>query len=173
MYLKWLKFCGSTELISKFQLPGWLGTFQPGQKLIWKNLPSQCLRFLAFFQRFGFYGHLEASSGNVQERRPCLTFVFTFGNMFMFQFMEVPGGRPGASKHWSSKIFWNKTSFRGLGPPPLNAGQVSRKCVLGRFFFTARGEDWGTYGFFLNHVLPPRPSKSYGVGWGCGWPIRF
>ena len=44
--------------------------------------------------------------------------------MFL-QFMEVPGGCPGASKHWSSKIFFNKTSFRGLGPPPLNAGQVS------------------------------------------------
>jgi len=26
----------------------------------------------------------------------------------------------------------------------------------------------GTWGFYLNHVLPPRPSKSYGVGWGGG-----
>ena len=25
----------------------------------------------------------------------------------------------------------------------------------------------GTWGFYLNHVLPPRPSKSFGVvGWG-------
>ena len=26
----------------------------------------------------------------------------------------------------------------------------------------------GTWGFYLNHVLPPRPSKSYRVGWGGG-----
>ena len=80
-------------------------------------------KLVAFFQRLVFYGHLEAFSGKVQENWPCLTFVFTLGNMFL-QFMEVPGGCPGASKHWSSKIFLNKTSFRGLGPPPLNAGQV-------------------------------------------------
>ena len=44
-------------------------------------------------------------------------------------------------------------------------------------FLTLRG----TWGFYLNHVLPPRPSKSYRVGWwgggvgwgGGGWPIRF
>ena len=62
-------------------------TLQPGQKLIWKNLPSKSLRFLAFFQRLGFYGHLEAFSGKVQAK-----------------FMEVLGGCPGASEHWSSKI---------------------------------------------------------------------
>ena len=108
-----LKFCGGQgtcpmSLYSKFQRPGWSGTLQPGQKLIWKNLPSKSLRFLAFFQRLGFYGHLEAFLGKVQAK-----------------FMEVPGGCPGASEHWSSKIFLNKTSFGGLEPPPLNAGQVS------------------------------------------------
>ena len=35
-------------------------------------------------------------------------------------------------------------------------------------FLTLRG----TWGFYLNHVLPPRPSKSYRVRWGgvvVGW----
>ena len=32
----------------------------------------------------------------------------------------------------------------------------------------------GTWAFYLNHVLPPRPSKSYRVvGWVGGWPVRF
>ena len=31
-------------------------------------------------------------------------------------------------------------------------------------FLTLRG----TWGFYLNHVLPPRPSKSW--GWVVGWP---
>ena len=31
-------------------------------------------------------------------------------------------------------------------------------------FLTLRGP----WGFYLNHVLPPRPSKSYRVGWGGG-----
>ena len=31
-------------------------------------------------------------------------------------------------------------------------------------FLTLRG----TWGFYLNHVLPPRPSKSYRVGWWGG-----
>ena len=31
----------------------------------------------------------------------------------------------------------------------------------------------GTWGFYLNHVVPPRPSKSYGwVEWGGG-PLDF
>ena len=33
-------------------------------------------------------------------------------------------------------------------------------------FLTLRG----TWGFYLNHVLPPRPSKSYRVGGGVGGP---
>ena len=32
-------------------------------------------------------------------------------------------------------------------------------------FLTVRG----TWGFYLNHVLPPRPSKSYRVGWWWWW----
>ena len=37
-------------------------------------------------------------------------------------------------------------------------------------FLTLRG----TWGFYLNHVIPHMGSKSYRVGGGVGWwPIRF
>ena len=31
----------------------------------------------------------------------------------------------------------------------------------------------GTQGWYLNHVLPIRPSKSYSQGWVGLWPMRF
>ena len=37
----------------------------------------------------------------------------------------------------------------------------SLSTLTGDTFLTLRG----TWGFYLNHVLPPRPSKSYRVGW--------
>ena len=36
-------------------------------------------------------------------------------------------------------------------------------------FLTLRG----SWGFYLNHVLPPRASKSYGVGWGGGGVVGW
>ena len=96
-----MKFCGhlsicEDSLYSKFQLPGWSGTFQAGQRLI---LKSKSLRFLAFFQRLCFYGYLEAFSGQVQESRPCLTFDFTYWDMF-FDLKKSSGGCQEASESW-------------------------------------------------------------------------
>ena len=99
-----MKLCGCQDtcpmrLYSKFQLPGWSGTLQAGQRLIFKNLPCKSPRFLAFFQRLCFYGYLEAFSGKVQESRPCLTFNFTYWDMF-FDLKKASGGCQEASESW-------------------------------------------------------------------------
>ena len=99
-----MKLCGCQDtcpmrLYSKFQVPGWSGTFQAGQRLILKNLPCKSPRFLVFFQRLCFYGYLEAFSGQVQESRPCLTFDFTYWDMF-FDLKKSSGGCQEASKSW-------------------------------------------------------------------------
>ena len=99
-----MKFCGhlsicEESLYSKFQLPGWSGTFQAGQRLIFRNLPCKSPRFLAFFQRLCFYGYLEAFSGKVQGSRPCLTFDFIYWDMF-FDLKKASGGCQEASESW-------------------------------------------------------------------------
>ena len=99
-----MKLCGCQDtcpmrLYSKFQLPGWSGTLQAGQRVIFKNLPCKSPRFLAFFQRLCFYGYLEAFSGKVQESRPCLTFNFTYWDMF-FDLKKASGGCQEASESW-------------------------------------------------------------------------
>ena len=86
-------------LIFQISTPWVIGNSSVRSRSPVKNLPYKSPKFLAFFQRLCFYGYLEAFSGQVEESRPCLTFDFTYWDMF-FDLKKSSGGCQEASESW-------------------------------------------------------------------------